>query len=250
MNTLKNTLGKLLLALAIMFSLSSCFDESSPPGCETVEMPVLAESSTEVEEGETIKINMPEKPDEETTVSIIGPKGVAINNYSDEATIINASQEKAGIYKIYYTRNYCKSEPALFTVKVNPPAVKCTIPDNVIRFQNLGYDLTYYYISKGVDNSTGKFEINGNGSQSDFDIFFGTSSAPTSARSYAIAGSNKADEVAIRVLLGGNWYYASGTEGKRMNITFENGVMVATFCEVKFTGQSLTLTGSGRLICK
>ena len=31
--------------------------------------------------------------------------------------------------------------------------------------------------------------------------------------------------------------------------TFENGKLVASFCDMKFTGSSTTLIGSGRLIC-
>jgi hypothetical protein len=252
MNILKNTLGKILLPVAIMFSLNSCFDESAPPGCETVEKPVLSQNAVEVEEGETITIPMPAAPDDQTDVSIIGPQNVDITYYGGDATIYNATQEKAGIYKIYYTHNYCKSEPAEFTVTVNSPQVTCTIPDNTIRFQNLGYDLTYYSISKGIDQSYDRFSISGNGHQSDFDIIFGTSTAPTTARSYAISSGSsdiRSDEVMIRVLLGGYYYYAVSEDKKRMNITFENGKMVASFCDMKFSGQSLKLIGSGRLVC-
>ncbi len=254
MNTLKNSLGRMLLPLTIIFSLSSCYDESAPPGCETVKKPVLTQTVVEVQEGETILIPMPRRPDDNTTVTIVGPKDVDVSYYSENATVYNATQEKAGIYKIYNTRNYCRSEAAEVLVKVTPPAVKCTIPDNVIRFNGLGYDLKYNNTYCGGSHSNdNKFSISGGNSQSDFELFFGTATRPTSARSYPISSKSLsfmgADEVMIRVLLGGRWYYPSSEEKGRVNVTIENGNLVATFCDMKFYGD-FTLTGSGRLICR
>src|SRR5688500_5208438 len=151
MPTIKYSLKQIILLALTIVLLSACVDENNPPGCEEVEKPALTQTTIDVDEGSEIFIQLPSPPDENTTIEIYGPDNKKIQSYN--TTIENAKPENEGIYKVYFVRNYCKSQAAEVTVNVNPLSVKCTIPDDCIRFPSLGRDFYYsVYCGKSISS--------------------------------------------------------------------------------------------------
>ncbi|MGZ5282882.1 MAG: hypothetical protein ACXWEY_11455, partial [Bacteroidia bacterium] len=246
----KNTFCRILYFSTIVFLLQACYRENDPPGCETIKAPYMKDSVLDFIEDDRIEIRLPSRPNSLTELKVITPDGFLLNNVF-EIHKQYATQEEAGLYKMYYQRGYCKSPESEFSVNVISNSSMCKLSDNRVRFWQLGEVFTYDRFYNGTDTTGyGKYNLVAKGDTSGCTFIFGTNGEPTANRSYTpiIRANPASDEVIIRIQMGSENYYASGENGKLL-LKKENEKLILTFCELKFlspTGPDLT--GSGRIV--
>lgn len=224
---------KIYLLFYLSFILISC-ENNQPIKC-ILAAPVIS-SSSPVVIGGVLQLSSPEYGDT-YTYNWTGPNGFESN--LQNPTVSNISNASAGEYKLSVSKGICKTIESTLEVEVFEDPVTCTPPNNRLIF-NSGSLPDVIFNSIYAISTNGSFKFNASGSNTDLTIIFASETQPLPGI-YTIGNSCptsflNANEVCVS--LNYSNYFSFAHEGL-VSISYVNGKLSATFCEVIFSPSDL-----------
>lgn len=167
-----------------------------------------------------------------------GPNG--FESYDQNPVIPLSTPEMAGTYSLELGNLFaeeCTPPIATTTVEVVPAVAPCT-PNNNTATNSVFPTMSFYYVSGNVAQD--RYTITANGSQGDMTLTFRTGATPT-AGLYTVTSNPSTFDMApnginVSIVTGGmlSYYYVASTGN--VYISYVDGKISATFCNLAFTG--------------
>lgn len=219
-------------------------DNTEPNDCN-METPTIS-SNTPVTAGTYIML---ETPHYSTMAEYhwTGPNGFTS---SEQNPMVMASDLSAGTYSLYVNEYACVSETATVTIAVTTPTAPCS-PTNNTATNSVYPTMTFSSVMASVVQDS--YQIEANGSNGDLTIIFASDATPT-AGMYSICPDcptsfMEDNEVCVSIVTGGTFsdYFRANTGN--VYISYVNGHMSATFCNLAFsgTGVGTNFTSSAKI---
>lgn len=163
-----------------------------------------------------------------------GPNGFTSQEQNPS---VMGSTLSAGVYSLVITEGICTSPTATTTIVVNPAVAPCS-PTNNTATNSVFPLMTFNSVLKSV--SQDQFEINANGSNGDLTFIFANANTPT-AGVYEICPDCptsflNANQVCVSIVTGGTFSYLYRAHAGNVYISYVNGHISATFCDIAFSG--------------
>jgi len=197
----------------------------------------IATSNSPVVTGSAIQLNTNDYG-EGFTYKWTGPGG--FESTSQNPSIQNTTLNTQGLYTLTVSKGICNTEETTIDISVYENPVSCTPADNTVVFDQSTYALpTLSMYSVSTSTVGGNYELQSYGSQGDLDFTFKGNSAPAIGI-YNITGEPTPSDNEVSVSLVYSSQFMRAQEGL-VSVTYVNGNISATFCDVKFHFPTLSI---------